>query len=727
MSEARATATATRAAGADGLDRDAWRVANAEWLAAALRLLRLRLHRHLLGVRARDADGVSDWLLARDPAGGDDGSDDRKASLDTRVAAAEQELDDLTARLEALTSIPAVRSLAAIAQLTDLESDLLLLAAATSLDGAFAAAFAEVHGDTRRDHATLQLGLSLFSPGPPSVPAADILLPGRTLRRLRLVTLAADGDDPVLLRRLAVDDRVADYLRGVNRLDDRLAGFLVRLEHGSGPGTAAGDEHRAHADGSSATDASATEIARRMAAHAEQWPTINVVGRPDAGSRQAAVLACERAALRPCLLDIARLAELGQDARAEVIALLGREAVLLDLAVVVDASRIDAGSVAAGVVDDVIRTISAPVLVLSPERWPVRETAIDVVVVRRPNRVEQRDLWRLALASHRNSVNGELEAIVQQFDFGYESIGEVVDRAARDADEAITGRDLWDACRVQAGTGLDDLARRIEPVWGWDDIVVEPDVRDQLRELADQVGQRGRVYEDWGFGAQLGRGRGITALFAGPSGTGKTMAAEIIARELRLDLYRIDLAGVVSKYVGETEKNLRRVFDAAEASGAILLFDEADALFGTRTEVRDSHDRYANLEINYLLQAMEDYAGLAILATNRRSALDTAFVRRLRFIVDFPFPAAEARREIWERAFPAAAELDGMDAGALARLELAGGSIRSIAINAAFLAAAEGTPIRMPHVIRAASREYAKLSRPIGAAEFGEWITVARR
>ena len=229
------------------------------------------------------------------------------------------------------------------------------------------------------------------------------------------------------------------------------------------------------------------------------------------------------------------------------------------------------------------------------------------------------------------------------------------------------------------------------PVWGWNDIVVGDDVRRQLRELASQVEHRGRVYEPWGFGTKLGRGRGITALFAGPSGTGKTMAAEILARHLRLDLQRIDLAGVVSKYIGETEKNLRRVFDAAEASGAILFFDEADALFGTRTEVRDSHDRYANLEINYLLQRMEDYAGLAILATNRRSALDGAFVRRLRFIVEFPFPGGGDRRRIWERVFPAVAELDALDFGFLSRLEISGGNIRSIAINAAFLAAADGT------------------------------------
>jgi SpoVK/Ycf46/Vps4 family AAA+-type ATPase len=271
------------------------------------------------------------------------------------------------------------------------------------------------------------------------------------------------------------------------------------------------------------------------------------------------------------------------------------------------------------------------------------------------------------------------------------------------------------------------MARRIVPSYGWDDIVVTDDVRTQLRELTAQVRQRSRVYETWGFGAQLGRGRGITALFAGPTGTGKTMAAEIIAADLELDLYRIDLAGVVSKYIGETEKNLRRVFDAAERSGAILFFDEADALFGTRTEVRDSHDRYANLEINYLLQRMEDYSGLAILATNRRSALDAAFLRRLRFVIDFPFPAADDRRRIWGRVFPVQADIDALELAFLSNLDLSGGNIRSIAVNAAFLAAADGTPICMTHLVRSAAREYVKLSKPIGVAEFGPYYTMVRR
>jgi SpoVK/Ycf46/Vps4 family AAA+-type ATPase len=290
----------------------------------------------------------------------------------------------------------------------------------------------------------------------------------------------------------------------------------------------------------------------------------------------------------------------------------------------------------------------------------------------------------------------------------------------------VTGEELWRSCREESGAALDDLAQRITPCYVFSDIVVVEQVRAQLRELASQVEQRGRVYETWGFGAQLSRGRGITSLFAGPSGTGKTMAAEILAAHLNLNLYRIDLAGVVSKYVGETEKNLRRVFDAAERSGAILFFDEADALFGSRTEVRDSHDRYANVEINYLLQRMEDYTGLAILATNRRGAVDSAFLRRLRFVIDFPFPGADERRSIWELVFPAQAAREDIDFGFLAGFELTGGSIKSIAVNAAFLAAGEQKPIQMEHLVRAAGREYTKLSKPISAAEFGAYYATVR-
>jgi SpoVK/Ycf46/Vps4 family AAA+-type ATPase len=230
------------------------------------------------------------------------------------------------------------------------------------------------------------------------------------------------------------------------------------------------------------------------------------------------------------------------------------------------------------------------------------------------------------------------------------------------------------------------------------------------------------VYEKWNFLSKGSRGLGITTLFAGASGTGKTMAAEVLANELRLDLYRIDLSQVVSKYIGETEKNLRRVFNAAEEGGAVLLFDEADALFGKRSEVKDSHDRYANIEVSYLLQHMEAYRGLAILTTNMKGMLDQAFLRRLRFVVQFPFPDLVQRAEIWSRVFPAETPLRDLDWSKLARLSATGGTIRNIALNGAFLAAEEGGAVDMGHLLRAARSEYAKLEKPLAEAESAGWI-----
>ncbi|MEV7028528.1 ATP-binding protein, partial [Kitasatospora sp. NPDC093558] len=276
----------------------------------------------------------------------------------------------------------------------------------------------------------------------------------------------------------------------------------------------------------------------------------------------------------------------------------------------------------------------------------------------------------------------------------------------------------WRACRIRTRPRLDSLAQRLEPKVTWDDIVLPGAGRSALERIADQVAHRTTIYETWGFGERITRGLGVAALFAGPSGSGKTMAAEVLAHHLRLDLYRIDLSAVVSKYVGETEKNLRRLFDAAEDGGAILFFDEADALFGKRSEVRDAHDRYANIEVNYLLQRMEAYRGLAVLATNLRSALDGAFLRRLRFVVEFEFPGPEQRRSIWAKAFPDAAPRDGLDLDRLARLQASGGMIRNIAVNAAFLAASAGTPITMPHVLSAARGEFEKLELPMTERDF---------
>ena len=264
----------------------------------------------------------------------------------------------------------------------------------------------------------------------------------------------------------------------------------------------------------------------------------------------------------------------------------------------------------------------------------------------------------------------------------------------------------------------------IDPKATWDDLELPDREKQTLHQIADQASVRMTVYDDWGFRDKMNRGLGISVLFTGESGTGKTTAAEVIASELDLLLYRIDLSAVVNKYIGETEKNLRKLFDAAEAGGAILFFDEADALFGKRSEVRDSLDRYANIEINYLLQRMETYRGLAILATNAKSALDGAFMRRLRFVVDFRFPGVAERTAIWQKVFPASSPVSGLDYDHLATFSLAGGSIHNIAVNAAFLAAKSGTAITMPMVFEAMRTEFGKLGRPVNEADF-RWLEPA--
>jgi SpoVK/Ycf46/Vps4 family AAA+-type ATPase len=275
---------------------------------------------------------------------------------------------------------------------------------------------------------------------------------------------------------------------------------------------------------------------------------------------------------------------------------------------------------------------------------------------------------------------------------------------------------------TEARTALEELGQRIEPRATPDDLVLPDQQVAILDEIIAHVRRRGIVYQDWGFESVLRRGLGVTALFAGGSGTGKTLAAEVIAGRLGLDLFVIDLSQVVSKYIGETEKNLRRVFDAAERGGSVLLFDEADALFGKRSEVRDSHDRYANLEVSYLLMRMESYRGLAVLTTNMKKSLDTAFLRRIRFVIDFPFPTEVERAKIWQRVIPQATPVDSLDVDRLAQLTVAGGSIRNIALSAAFLAADEETPLRMSHLLAASQTEYLKLERSLSTGEVAGWV-----
>jgi hypothetical protein len=392
-----------------------------------------------------------------------------------------------------------------------------------------------------------------------------------------------------------------------------------------------------------------------------------------------------------------------------------RESLLLPAALYLDGQTSESDAARMQAVQVLLARINALVFLDTQDVWSGLGPAALSVAVYRPTPTEQQAAWAAQLGE---KAGGAPALLAGQFDLGVPAIREITRQALADThDDSLTDR-LWKGALAATRPRLDALAQHIEPKAKWDDIVLPPAEMKLLNQIADQVGKRSTVYEDWGFREKSSRGLGINALFAGESGTGKTMAAEVLANHLKLNLHRIDLSAVVSKYIGETEKNLRRLFDAAEDGGAVLFFDEADALFGKRSEVKDSHDRYANIEINYLLQRMEAYRGLAILATNMKSALDPAFLRRLRFIVNFPFPGAPERKAIWRKVFPDQTPVSGLDFDRLARLNITGGHIHNIAMNAAFLAAQAGQPVGMPLVLDAARTEFRKLDRPINEGDF---------
>jgi DNA polymerase III delta prime subunit len=346
------------------------------------------------------------------------------------------------------------------------------------------------------------------------------------------------------------------------------------------------------------------------------------------------------------------------------------------------------------------------------------------VVFDHPGAAERADLWLLALEELADQLPpGEITNLAGQFVL---TSGQIQAAAAAAMSHAVQhGRrllpsDLYEAARLHSGHHLAELAQKIEPRYAWEDLVLPETPAAMLKELVNMVRSRPLVLETWGLGRKLTAGSGISALFTGPPGTGKTLAAQIIAHELGIDLYRIDLSTVVSKYIGETEKNLERIFKEAQASNAVLFFDEADAIFGKRSEVKDAHDRYANIEVGYLLQRMEAYDGIAILATNLRANLDEAFTRRLQFIVQFPFPEEDYRRRIWEVLMPPGLPgSENLDYALMAkRFKLAGGSIRNIIASAAFLAASDGGKVTMAHLMHGARREFQKMGKLLQEEDF---------
>ncbi len=616
--------------------------------------------------------------------------------------------------------------------LTPFDTDVILICLAPELDQGYERLYGYLHDDLTRRRPTVGLVLNLLCADLDEKAAARARLTAAApLLRHHLVSLREEpGDASLLDSGLRLEPRVARFLLDDDdAVDDRLADLATVVTSGT-----------------RVDDLEFPEVLRERLSGLARYME---AARPDGGEpvlyfqgpygvgKRAAAAACGHALGRP-LLAVAgkRLATATPEEFALLARLAVREARLQGAFIYLedfDALLDGDDSTRLTALFSVLRDQQpGPAFLSGTATWEPAGALRGIMFLRvpfpMPGAQERLRIWRASLAGNGGALVPGLPDLAGAFRL---SGGQIRDAAAtacnlarlRDpAEPQVTLADLNAACRLHSNRKLAELAIKISPCYTWDDIVLPADQIAQLREIHDQARHQALVYDTWGFGAKLATGTGLSILFAGPPGTGKTMAADVLAGTLGLDLYKIDLSTVVSKYIGETEKNLARIFDEAATSNAVLFFDEADALFGKRTQVRDAHDRYANVEISYLLQKMDEYQGVVVLATNLRKNMDEAFVRRLRVIVDFPVPGVADRRRIWAQVWPVATPRDvGLDLDFLARrIEVAGGGIRNIALAGAFLAAADGGVVTMTHVLRAARREYQKMGKVLPAGEFGD-------
>jgi SpoVK/Ycf46/Vps4 family AAA+-type ATPase len=615
-------------------------------------------------------------------------------------------------------------------QLTAFDTDALLICLAPELDLRYERLYAYLQDDVTKKRPSVDLILNLLCPSfETKLVARGHFTPNAPLLEHHLLAVFDDPSQlqpPLLSRYLKVDERVVNYLLDSDELDTRLLPYArhtvpeTRLENLLLP----------------------ADVRPRLALLVREngkgkGPIFYFQGTYGVGKQTTAEALCRELGIGLLVIDGERLLNAEKEGFETITRLVAREALLQGAALYWDGFD-------ALLADDKRAWREALVRALEGRRgltflagdttWEPVDALHDVPFVRvefpLPTYAERVRLWKVSLnGSTPHGAGAELGALANKFRF---SGGQIRDAAStarnlarwRDPENGhVTLADLYAACRLQSNRKLATLARKITPHYAWDDIVLPVDRLKQLREICNHVRYRARVYDEWGFDRKLSLGKGLNVLFAGPSGTGKTMAAEIMANELGLDLYKIDLSTVVSKYIGETEKNLARIFAEAETSNAILFFDEADALFGKRSEVKDSHDRYANIEISYLLQKMEEYEGIVILATNLRRNLDDAFVRRMAFTVPFPFPEKEDRLRIWEGIWPPETpRADELDLAFMARqFKLAGGNIKNVALAAAFLAAEDGQVVGMNHLIWATRREFQKMGKAVVEREFGAY------
>jgi SpoVK/Ycf46/Vps4 family AAA+-type ATPase len=595
--------------------------------------------------------------------------------------------------------------------------DCLLICLAPEIDPRYERLYAYLQDDVTKRRPSVDLVLNLLCATIESkMEGRQRFLYNAPLVRHRLLQLFEDPSQPqptLLGRYLKVDERIVNYLLESDDPDSRLQAYLKRVEP------------KSELDSLVMASETKARLARLLGDPEARRVILYLQGPYGSGKQITAEALCRAMDLALLVVDGKRLVTNTEADFQFLLQLATREVALQSAALYwsgFDALLAeDKSSLLSAFLREIGVRLEATFLA-GETAWHPADELRDRLFIRlefpRPLYSERRRAWNAALEEKEEI---DISGLATKFRFTPGEIQNAVATARnlarwRDPEQSnITMADLNEACRLQSNRKLSTLARKIRPNYTWTDIILPPDRVQQLREICNSVKYRSVVYDQWGFDRKLSLGKGLNILFAGPPGTGKTMAADIIAGELALDLYKIDLSSVVSKYIGETEKNLARIFSEAETSNAILFFDEADALFGKRSEVRDSHDRYANIEVGYLLQRMEEYEGVVILATNFRKNMDEAFVRRMHFTVEFPFPDEADRRRIWETIWPKEAPRHAdVDLEHVARsFEIAGGNIRNIALGAAFLAAENGGSVNMRHLLHAGRREYQKMGKVV--------------
>ncbi|HEX8140081.1 MAG TPA: AAA family ATPase [Pyrinomonadaceae bacterium] len=681
---------------------------------------------------------------------------------DTSVAQAEAETETLLLALHALEAQIAVKRAAALSQgvplllnrlaeafhLSAFDLDAVLVCFAPEVDIKYEKLYAYLQNDVTRKGPSVDLMLNLFCRSlEERLKGRQRLAPAAPLLAHQLLLYADEArgepqQSALLSRLLKLDDRVGDYLLEVETLDRQLAPFTKLVSP-----QATLEQLLVPAD---TKEMLARSFQSHPAAHARpaEGPASTLFlydGPEGSGKKFAAEALCRASGLKLLVADAPQM--LAEGPRfASLIRRLLREAVLTEAAIYLDQAeallgegereaRGRAALVAA------LGEFAGILFIGSRECWGAEHlpgaSRVFKISFGVPGYELRREFWQRLLAEEQAPVAPDVDtsALADKFSFTPAKIRLAVAEARSLAvmrggsQSGITADDLYLSCRAASNRKLLTLGRKIVPLYTWPDIILPEDQLQLLKEVCAHVKHRQRIFGQWGFDRKVSLGKGLAVLFVGPSGTGKTMAAEIVAGSLGLDLYKIDLSCVVSKYIGETEKNLNRIFEEADQSNAILFFDEADAIFGKRSEIKDSHDRYANIEINYLLQKMEEYEGMVILASNFQKNIDEAFTRRLRFVVEFPFPDTEHRQLIWRNVFPKEMPVSAdLDFDFLAhRLKLSGGNIRNIALNAAFLAAENSGHVQMGHIISATRRELQKMGRLFVEADFAQYLERAGR